>query len=47
MINGLRIKCKKLIKTQHNDAIKIIDISEMDFMENRKDYLVIMKRIIE
>lgn len=37
----------EFIKTQHSDAIKIIDISELDFIENRKDYLDIMKRIIE
>lgn len=35
------------IKTQHSDAIKIIDISEMDFIKNRKDYLKVITEILE
>ena len=34
------------IKTQHNDTIKIIDISNLDFIKNRKDYLTILKSIV-
>jgi 2-amino-4-hydroxy-6-hydroxymethyldihydropteridine diphosphokinase len=34
------------IKSQHIDNIKIIDISELDFIKNRKDYLSILKEII-
>ena len=34
------------IKSQHIDNIKIIDISELDFVKNRKDYLSILKEII-
>lgn len=37
----------EFIKSQHSNTIKIIDISEMDFIENRKDYLSILKRILE
>ncbi len=37
----------EFIKSQQSDTIKIIDISEMDFVENRKDYLSILRRIIE
>ena len=37
----------EFIKSQHSDTIKIIDISEMDFGENRKDYLSILRRIME
>ncbi len=36
----------EFIKTQHNDNIKIIDISELDFIKNRSDYLSILKEII-
>lgn len=34
------------IKNQHSDTIKIIDISEMDFVNNREDYLSILNEII-
>ena len=34
------------IKTQHIDNIKIIDISGLDFIKNRKDYLTVLKKII-
>ena len=34
------------IKTQHIDTIKIIDISGLDFIKNRKDYLTVLKKII-
>lgn len=37
----------EFIKSQHNDTIKIIDISEMDFVNNREDYLRVLKEIIE
>ena len=37
----------EFIKSQHSETIKIIDISEMDFGENRKDYLSILRRIME
>lgn len=36
----------EFIKTQHSENIKIIDISEMDFLKNRADYLNILKKII-
>jgi len=36
----------EFIKSQHSDTIKIIDISEMDFVESRKDYLEILRQII-
>lgn len=36
----------EFIKNQHNDSIKIIDISELDFVKNRKDYLQLLKEII-
>ena len=34
------------IKGQYSDRIKIIDISEMDFVNNRADYIKILKEII-
>ncbi len=37
----------EFIKNQHSDNIKIIDISEMDFLKNRKDYLKLLKEILE
>ena len=37
----------EFIKSQRSDTIRMIDISEMDFVENRKDYLDILKRIIQ
>ncbi|XOL40241.1 Thymidylate kinase [Aequorivita nionensis] len=36
----------EFIKNQHSENIKIIDISEMDFLKNRADYLNILKQII-
>ena len=36
----------EFIKNQHIDTIKIIDISEMDFVDNRLDYLQVLKEII-
>ena len=36
----------EFIRNQHSDTIKIIDISEMDFVNNRKDYLQVLKEII-
>ena len=36
----------EFIKTQHSENIKIIDISEMDFLKKRSDYLNILKQII-
>ena len=37
----------EFIKSQHSESIKIIDISEIDFVENRKDYLAILRLIIQ
>ena len=34
------------IKNQHSENIKIIDISNMDFIKNREDYLKILKEIM-
>ncbi|MBK5212068.1 MAG: 2-amino-4-hydroxy-6-hydroxymethyldihydropteridine diphosphokinase [Flavobacteriaceae bacterium] len=36
----------EFIKNQHTDNIKIIDISEMEFLKKRADYLKILKQII-
>lgn len=36
----------EFIKNQHSETIKIIDISEIDFMNNRTDYLKILKEIV-
>ncbi len=36
----------EFIKNQHSENIKIIDISELDFLKNRADYLRILKEII-
>lgn len=36
----------EFIKNQHSENIKIIDISEMDFLKNRADYLSILKKIV-
>ena len=36
----------EFIRNQHNDKIKVIDISEMDFVINRKHYLSILNEII-
>ena len=36
----------EFIKNQHSDTIKIIDISELDFVENRKDYVLILDQIL-
>lgn len=35
----------EFIKSQHSGNIKIIDISEMDFVKNRADYLKVLKEI--
>ncbi len=34
------------IKTQHAENVKLIDISERDFVNNRKDYLSVLKEVI-
>ena len=34
------------IKNQHSENIKIIDISDMDFITHRKDYLKILNEIM-
>jgi len=36
----------EFIKNQHSENIKIIDISDMDFLKNRADYLKILKEIV-
>lgn len=36
----------EFIKNQHSENIKIIDISEMDFIRNRSDYLQILKEVL-
>jgi len=36
----------EFIKNQHNDSIKIIDISELDFVTNRQDYLQLLREIM-
>jgi len=36
----------EFIKNQHNDSIKIIDISGLDFVENRGDYLLLLDQIL-
>jgi len=36
----------EFIKNQHSDTIKIIDISEMDFVNNRFDYIQVLNQII-
>ncbi|MCG2418594.1 2-amino-4-hydroxy-6-hydroxymethyldihydropteridine diphosphokinase [Aequorivita sp. F47161] len=36
----------EFIKNQHSESIKIIDISEVDFLKNRADYLKILKEIV-
>ncbi|HET8804045.1 MAG TPA: 2-amino-4-hydroxy-6-hydroxymethyldihydropteridine diphosphokinase [Aequorivita sp.] len=36
----------EFIKNQHSENIKIIDISEVDFLENRQDYLKLLKEIM-
>lgn len=35
------------IKTQRNENIKIIDISNLDFIKNRADYLFVLKEILD
>lgn len=37
----------EFIKSQRTNTIKVIDISGMDFISNRKDYLAILKKIKE
>jgi hypothetical protein len=36
----------EFIRGQASDKIKIIDISNLDFVKNRKDYLFILDKII-
>ena len=36
----------EFIKSQHDSNIRIIDISEKDFVRNRKDYLGIIKEML-
>ncbi|MEZ4875563.1 MAG: 2-amino-4-hydroxy-6-hydroxymethyldihydropteridine diphosphokinase [Flavobacteriaceae bacterium] len=36
----------QFIKTQHNENVKIIDISEKDFVNKRKDYLFVLKEVM-
>ena len=36
----------EFIKTQPNLNVKIVDVSELDFVKNRKDYLSILKQIL-
>jgi len=36
----------EFIKNQHSENIKIIDISELDFLKKRADYLCVLKKII-
>jgi len=36
----------EFIKSQHDDSIKIIDISKKDFIKNREDYLALLEEII-
>ncbi len=37
----------EFIKSQHSDTIKIIDISDRDFVVNRKDYLYVLREILK
>lgn len=37
----------EFVKTLPQEKVKIIDISEMDFIKNRKDYLAILREILE
>lgn len=34
------------IKTQPQERVKIIDVSEIDFVKNRKDYLALLKQLL-
>ncbi|WP_026451400.1 2-amino-4-hydroxy-6-hydroxymethyldihydropteridine diphosphokinase [Aequorivita capsosiphonis] len=36
----------EFIKNQHSENMKIIDVSEMDFIKNRADYLRVLKEIL-
>lgn len=36
----------EFIKNQHDNRIKVLDISELDFVKNRKDYLNVLKQIV-
>ena len=36
----------EFIKSQHDDSIKIIDISDKDFIKNREDYLALLQEIL-
>ena len=35
------------IKTQHAGNVKLIDVSERDFVKSRKDYLSVLKEVID
>ncbi|WP_317047743.1 2-amino-4-hydroxy-6-hydroxymethyldihydropteridine diphosphokinase [Marinirhabdus gelatinilytica] len=37
----------QFIKTQPKEKVKIIDVSEKDFVKNRKDYLGVLQQILE
>ena len=37
----------EFIKSQHQDSIRMIDISDRDFVKNRKDYLYILTEILK
>ena len=37
----------EFIKSQPQDNIKMIDISDRDFVKNRKDYLYILDKILQ
>lgn len=45
-LQNLNASYLEFIKNQHSENIKIIDISEMDFLKNRADYLKILEEII-
>ena len=36
----------EFIKNQHTGNVKIMDVSEMDFVNNRKDYLSLLKQLL-
>ncbi|MAZ72373.1 MAG: 2-amino-4-hydroxy-6-hydroxymethyldihydropteridine diphosphokinase [Flavobacteriaceae bacterium] len=36
----------QFIKTQPQEKVKIIDVSEIDFVKNRKDYLAVLKQLL-
>ena len=37
----------EFIRNQQSNKIKIIDISEMDFVNNRQDYISVLKEILK